>query len=72
MHFYDSISDLLLDLHADLDDIGDELIWVYYDKHGQVIDYRYKTMPDEPTPKPHGDESIREMYASHLYKQLTK
>lgn len=69
MNFYESISDLLLDLRGDLEEIGDELIWVYY-KEDKVVDYRYKNTPDEPFPKAFGEEVIKEMPASQLYQQL--
>ncbi|GCF95725.1 hypothetical protein NRIC_36160 [Enterococcus florum] len=70
MNYYESIGDLLLDLHADLQDIGDEIIWVYYDQEEKVIDYRYKASPDEKRPVPLQQQTIREMNASELFKSL--
>lgn len=69
MNYYDSISDLLLDLRADLEEIGDEMIWAYY-KDEKLVDYRYKNSPDESTPKGYNGEVIKEILASELYQGL--
>lgn len=71
MNYYDSISDLLLDLRGDLDEIGNEAIWVYYDEQGTVIDYRYKITPDEAKPKERENQVIKEKNALDLLKELS-
>ncbi|EOH96325.1 hypothetical protein [Enterococcus pallens] len=71
MNYYDSISDLLLDLRGDLEEIGNESIWVYYDEKGTVTDYRYKTTPDEAKPKERENQIIKEKPALDLLKELS-
>ena len=66
-----SISDLLLDLRGDLEEIGNETIWVYYDKAGTVTDYRYKNTPDEAKPKERENQVIKEKPALDLLKELS-
>lgn len=71
MNYYDSISDLLLDLRGDLEEIGNETIWVYYDEAGTVTDYRYKNTPDEAKPKERENQVIKEKPALDLLKELS-
>ena len=71
MNYYDSISDLLLDLRGDLEEIGNETIWVYYDEAGTVTDYRYKNTPDEAKPKERENQVIKEKTALDLLKELS-
>ncbi|MEO1770966.1 MULTISPECIES: hypothetical protein [Enterococcus] len=71
MNYYDSISDLMLDLRGDLDEIGNEDIWVYYDEKGNITDYRYKNTPDEARPKERENQVIKEMPALKLLNDLS-
>ncbi|MGM0213124.1 hypothetical protein [Enterococcus sp. AZ109] len=71
MNYYDSISDLLLDLRGDLEEIGNENIWVYYDNSGNVTDYRYKNTPEERKPKERENQTIKEMPAIDLLNELS-
>lgn len=71
MNYYDSISDLLLDLRGDLEEIGNETIWVYYDETGTVTDYRYKNTPDEAKPKERENQVIKEKPALDLLRELS-
>ncbi|MBO1307336.1 hypothetical protein JZO70_14250 [Enterococcus sp. 669A] len=71
MNYYDSVDELLLDLRGDLEEIGNENIWVYYDGNGKVTDYRYKNDPAERKPKERENQVIKEMPAIELLNSLS-
>lgn len=75
MEFHEDITELIVELVADIADIGEEKIWAFYkEEDGEKVftDYRYKANPNDQMPKPVGAEKVMEMWATDLLQQLKK
>lgn len=75
MIFHEDIQDIIIELIADIQDIGDEKIWAFYkevDNKKTYTDYRYKNTPNDPLPKTSGKEKVEEMFAKELLFNLKK
>ena len=73
MRFHDDITELIVELVADINDIGNEKIWAFYEEHqGKKIyvDYRFKNMPEDKMPKGVGQEEVEEILAKELLEKL--
>lgn len=73
MRFHDDITELIVELVADINDIGNEKIWAFYEEHqGEKIyvDYRFKNTPEDKMPKGVGQEEVEEILAKELLEKL--
>lgn len=73
MEFHEDITELLVELVADIADIGEEKIWAFYkEEDGKKFftDYRYKANPNDPMPTSVGAEKVTEMWATELLQHL--
>ncbi|WP_071130581.1 hypothetical protein [Enterococcus timonensis] len=73
MRFYDDLQELIVELIADIADIGNENIWAFYEeKDGKKLytDYRFKNDPAEKQPAGFGVEKSEEIKASQLLPLL--
>ncbi len=75
MIFQNDIQDVIVELIADIQDMGDEKIWGFYKEVEDkkiYTDYRYKNTPNDPLPSVHGDEKVEEIFAKDLLFYLKK
>ncbi|WP_122646868.1 hypothetical protein [Enterococcus mediterraneensis] len=73
MRFHEDINELIVELLADIQDIGNEQIWAFYEEENDTkifTDYRFKQDPDEKMPKGTSKEKVTEILASDLLSQL--
>jgi hypothetical protein len=69
MLFNDSPTELVVELAADLNEIGNEEIWAFSEiKDGKkyYTDYRYKNTPEDEMPKGRPDETVEPIEAKKL------
>ncbi|KAF1303888.1 MULTISPECIES: hypothetical protein [Enterococcus] len=75
MQFHEDLNELIVELFADIEDIGDEEIWAFYEeKDGEQLftDYRYKNDPAEKMPKGSLGEKVMAITAKELLPLLRK
>lgn len=69
MRFNDDFNEVVIELVADIDEIGNEPIWAFYvPRDGKKIftDYRYKSSPTEKMPSGFREEKVEEIDARDL------
>lgn len=75
MLFHDDPQELLIELAADINEIGNEMIWAFYTESAEgkiYTDYRYKENQDQPLPSVSGAEKVEDIEAKTLLTLLKK
>lgn len=73
MRFNDDFSEVVVELVADIDEIGNEDVWAFFvTEDGDKIytDYRFKNTPDEKMPSAFGAETVEEINARTLLQLM--
>ncbi|MGX7198934.1 hypothetical protein ACWOEH_03545 [Enterococcus nangangensis] len=73
MLLHDDFSEVVVELAADVDELGNELIWGFYQEvagEKKYTDYLYKPTPEASAPTPRPGEAVEEILAKELLVKM--